>query len=139
MPLLDEAIATLRGHSDPAGRLSSLQRLYLGDAKTGNEAPSVLVPQLTSTPILLEHSRDDETISVENGYRMRNFLGHLGFRVQWKDYDEGGHWFNEPQGIDDFARFLRMAMGGQRMELREGSETKSSNHVGANASLPSYV
>ena len=104
--LLDEAMSTLCGYPDPVERLSSMQRLYLGDdVDTGKEESSVTVSQLTSTPILLEHCRDDKTISVDNGHRMRDLQRRHGFRVQWKEYDEGGHWFNEPQGIDDFAGF----------------------------------
>ena len=96
-------------------RLASIQRLYLGNAKNGQES-SALVPQLTSIPILLEHARDDPVISVENGMRMRDMLGQLGFRgVEWHEYEYGGHWVNEPQGVDEFVGFLRRAMDERRI------------------------
>lgn len=64
--------------------------------------------QLISTPILLEHYWDDPVIAVSNARPMRLVLGFLDFRVvEWHSYDEGGHWVNEPGGIDDFVRFLR--------------------------------
>jgi hypothetical protein len=31
-------------------------------------------------------------------------------RVEWHDYEDGGHWINEPKGVDDFAGFLQRAM-----------------------------
>lgn len=101
-------------HSDPVERLASMQRLYLGDAgvNSGQESRTP-APRLTSVPILLEHARDDPVVSVENGTRMRDILRQqLGFRhVEWHEYDDGGHWVNEPQGVDDFVAFLRGVMG----------------------------
>lgn len=58
------------------------------------------------TPIFLAHNKDDEVISVENGERMRETLQHIGLEVTWREYEEGGHWFNEPKGIDDVVAFL---------------------------------
>ncbi|KAK3369582.1 Alpha/Beta hydrolase protein [Lasiosphaeria ovina] len=111
LPLVNEAASIIRQHSDPLKRLTNMQRLYLGDAKNGQE-PSALAPQLRSIPILLEHSRDDPIISVENITGIRDTLGELGFRdVEWHEYDDGGHWINEPQGVDDFVNFLRRVVG----------------------------
>ncbi|KAK0753370.1 Alpha/Beta hydrolase protein [Schizothecium vesticola] len=108
LPLADEVTTIIREH-DPLERLTSLKRLYLGDTKS-EQGPPALVHQLLSTPILLQHSRDDDTISVENGERMRHILGQIGFGREWYDYDDGGHWVNEPQGVDDLVRFLKTAM-----------------------------
>jgi len=42
---------------------------------------------------------------------IRDTLGKLGFEdVIWHEYEDGGHWINEPQGVDDFVNFLRQAM-----------------------------
>jgi len=41
---------------------------------------------------------------------MRDTLKELGFGVEWKEYEDGDHWINEPQGVDDFAGFLQRAM-----------------------------
>jgi lysophospholipase-2 len=112
LPLADEAISIVREHSDPLERLTRLKRLYLGDTKS-EQGPPALVQQLLSIPILLQHSRDDDTISFENGERMRHILGQIGFGHEWYDYDDGGHWVNEPQGIDDLVRFLQTAMEGR--------------------------
>lgn len=84
-------------------QLAAMQRLYLG-----RDELSPL--QMTSTPILLEHCRDDEVIDIQSGARLRNFLYQLGMEVNWNEYLDGGHWFNEPEGVDDFVRFLRKHM-----------------------------
>ncbi|KAG9648186.1 alpha/beta-hydrolase, partial [Aureobasidium melanogenum] len=59
-----------------------------------------------STPIFLAHNKDDEVISIDNGERMQGVLQHLGLGVTWRTYETGGHWPNEPQGIDDLIAFL---------------------------------
>jgi len=41
---------------------------------------------------------------------MRHILGQIGFGREWHDYDDGGHWVNEPQGVDYLVRFLKTAM-----------------------------
>lgn len=28
------------------------------------------------------------------------------FDVEWKTYEDGGHWIHEPQGVDDIVAFL---------------------------------
>lgn len=98
----------LQHDSDPAKQFVSIQRLYAGDDENGQEASA---SALMSTPILLEHSRDDDVISIDSGERMKDTLGNLGFEaVEWNEYEGGGHWINEPQGVDDFAAFLRRVM-----------------------------
>jgi lysophospholipase-2 len=66
--------------------------------------------RLRSIPVLLEHCRDDEVITVGNGQHLQGWLQSLGFNVQWREYADGGHWVNEPQGVDDLVGFLRAIM-----------------------------
>ncbi|KAK3386455.1 Alpha/Beta hydrolase protein [Podospora didyma] len=93
-------------------RLAAVQQLFLHDGGDGaNTQPESLPASsqltVTTTLIHLQHSRDDEVIAIENGERMRDVLEQLGFGdVQWREYEDGGHWFNEPQGVDDFFEFL---------------------------------
>lgn len=115
-PLADEATSIIREHLYSFDRLTNLKRLYLGDKKSG-QGPPARVQQLLSTPILLQHNRDDDTISVENGERMRGILVQLGFECQWYDYGDGGHWFNEPRGINDLVCFLQKAIYGRTKSL----------------------
>ncbi|KAI3557867.1 acyl-protein thioesterase [Colletotrichum abscissum] len=61
---------------------------------------------LEHTPILLEHCVDDPLVLVSNGRILRDTLGRFGAQVEWKEYQEGGHWFNSPSGMDDVVQFL---------------------------------
>jgi pimeloyl-ACP methyl ester carboxylesterase len=60
-----------------------------------------------ATPVFLAYCRDDDVVPVVNGEQLRERLRGLGMEVQWRDYKEGGHWVNEPEGVDDLIRFLR--------------------------------
>ncbi|KAM0462071.1 hypothetical protein ACHAPV_002428 [Trichoderma viride] len=104
LPLAVQAVSEVdvfAGNSNQ--QLAAMQRLYLG-----RDELSPL--QMTSTPILLEHCRDDEVIDIQSGTRLRDFLYQFDMEVEWNEYQDGGHWFNEPQGVDDFVRFLRKHM-----------------------------
>ncbi|KAH7114491.1 Alpha/Beta hydrolase protein [Dendryphion nanum] len=59
------------------------------------------------TPVLLEHAEDDEVVFLEHGRNLCGGLIKWGMNVEWKCYEDGGHWVNEPQGIDDMAEFLQ--------------------------------
>ncbi|KAI0428599.1 lysophospholipase II [Xylaria sp. FL1042] len=63
--------------------------------------------KIGSTPIFLGHSEDDDVVPIDCGLELEDFLRSQGLRVEWIDYYEGGHWVNEPQGVDDIARFIR--------------------------------
>jgi lysophospholipase II len=66
---------------------------------------------LMATPVFLGHSEDDETVLVVSGKRMYDILRHrLGLSVDYHEYPTGGHWVNEPQGVDDLVEFLRENM-----------------------------
>ncbi|KAH4863483.1 hypothetical protein HBI82_076430 [Parastagonospora nodorum] len=67
------------------------------------------VSEITSsllTPVLLQHAKDDGVVPVALGQDLRNKLAVLGTDVQWRAYEEGGHWINEPNGIDDMINFI---------------------------------
>jgi lysophospholipase-2 len=59
------------------------------------------------TPVLIEHCADDGVVLVVNGENVVRDLVFLGLKPVWRKYVEGGHWVNEPQGIDDLVVFLR--------------------------------
>ncbi|TVY82782.1 Acyl-protein thioesterase [Lachnellula suecica] len=58
------------------------------------------------TPTFLSHSEDDDVVPVANGKRLSETLTKLGMAVWWKKYEDGGHWVNEPHGVDDIASFI---------------------------------
>ncbi|PON22229.1 phospholipase/Carboxylesterase [Trichoderma gamsii] len=103
-PLAAQAVPEVYAFGgDSSQQLAAMQRFYLGR----DESSPV---QMTSTPILLGHCRDDEVIDIQSGTRLRDFLYRFDMEVDWQEYLDGGHWFNEPQGVDDFVRFLRQHM-----------------------------
>lgn len=59
------------------------------------------------TPVFLSHSIDDDVVPVANGDRLCLGLRQLGMIVTCKVYEDGGHWVNEPQGIDDMVTFIQ--------------------------------
>ncbi|KAH7361637.1 acyl-protein thioesterase [Plectosphaerella cucumerina] len=64
-----------------------------------------------NTPILLEHSIDDPLALVGWGRNLRDQLQTYSAKVTWKEYPDGGHWFNSPSGMDDAVVFLSQALG----------------------------
>lgn len=62
------------------------------------------------TPILLEHCVDDPLVLVQNGMKLRDSLRRFGAQVDWKEYPNGGHWFNSPRGMDDVVDFLQRTL-----------------------------
>ncbi|CAK3740257.1 alpha beta-hydrolase [Lecanosticta acicola] len=65
--------------------------------------------QAIKTPILLCHARDDDVINISFGEELRDTLASIGMKPRWCEYADGGHWVNEPQGVDDIVAFLKDA------------------------------
>ncbi|PNP56723.1 hypothetical protein THARTR1_03419 [Trichoderma harzianum] len=104
LPLANQAASEIELVNEETGqKLAAMQRLYLGDDK---QQMSLSPQQIESTPILLEHCHDDDIISVQSGILLRDFIDNLGLSIVFHEYESGGHWFNEPQGVDDFVMFL---------------------------------
>ncbi|KAI1387842.1 lysophospholipase II [Hypoxylon trugodes] len=62
------------------------------------------------TPVFLAHSLDDDVVPIGNGEHLRDTLSAHMETIEWKQYEEGGHWINEPEGVNDIVRFLRVNM-----------------------------
>ncbi|KAF2226178.1 Alpha/Beta hydrolase protein [Elsinoe ampelina] len=69
-----------------------------------------VVGETRSLPVFLGHCEDDEVIPVSNGRRLCELLGKLGAEVEWREYVDGGHWLNEPQGVDDLVAFVKRVL-----------------------------
>ncbi|KAI0002716.1 lysophospholipase II [Xylariaceae sp. FL0662B] len=67
-------------------------------------------PLAGKAPVFLAHSSDDDVVPIGNGKLLRDALRIHMETVEWKEYKEGGHWINEPEGVDDIVRFLRANM-----------------------------
>ncbi|KAF2173590.1 hypothetical protein M409DRAFT_48547 [Zasmidium cellare ATCC 36951] len=67
---------------------------------------SVVKAEAVKTPVFLGHCEDDEVIGVRFGEELRDCLRNVGMVVEWELYEDGGHWLNEPKGVDDLVVFL---------------------------------
>ncbi len=70
-----------------------------------------LPSRIKSTPVFLGHALDDAVVPIEIARRMQLTLSNLGLSVEWHEYEKGGHWINEPQGVDDMVCFLNRFTG----------------------------
>ncbi|OAR01618.1 hypothetical protein LLEC1_00463 [Akanthomyces lecanii] len=103
LPFSSEVEAKIGEHTSHAPLFSSIQALYCSESVMQSPLPN----QLKATPIFLGHALDDAVVPLENARRMKNALSLLGFNVQWHEYEDGGHWVNEPQGVDDLLAFIK--------------------------------
>lgn len=85
-------------------------RLYRGSV-LGCE-PASRTDEVKPTPVLLCHSTDDDVVPVQHGRALRDILNLLPetVEVEWHEYEDGGHWINEPQGVDDLVSFIKRHM-----------------------------
>ena len=65
-----------------------------------------LESSVLNTPVLLCHCADDGIVDVQLGRRLCGTLEALGMDVTWHEHAEGGHWINEPEGVDSGVAFL---------------------------------
>lgn len=68
---------------------------------------------LRRIPILLQHCKDDAVVPIVNGKAMRDLLDEQGWSLEWQQFKEGGHWLNEPEGMDGIIKFLRSIMAAE--------------------------
>lgn len=102
LPFSSQIEETLKAGSEDELLFTSLQQLYSSSGE-GDARPRAL----RETPIFLAHATDDEVVPIGNGKRMKDLLLRLGFGVEWHEYEDGGHWVHEPQGVDDILGFVR--------------------------------
>ena len=77
-------------------------------AKTASVLSDFSSTSVLETPVFLSHSQDDDVVPIANGKKLSTTLEQLGMAVLWKPYEDGGHWVNEPQGVDDIVSFIRV-------------------------------
>ena len=100
-----EEIGT-KGSEKPVLREEGLGRFYKITLGLEIPKPNVSAQSVFSTPVLLCHVVDDEVVDIELNRQACAALEVLGMKVQWKEYQDGGHWINEPHGYDDVILFL---------------------------------
>ncbi|OAA34871.1 phospholipase/carboxylesterase [Metarhizium rileyi] len=110
---------SLRGHVQQVISLySALQDLYYTAEGNGRVKAEPIPSQIQAIPVFLGHALDDTVVPVENARRLQKVLSELGLSVSWREYDHGGHWVNEPQGVDDIVCFLSYYMNNQSLAER---------------------
>lgn len=92
---------------DGRARLELLAEFYRSTLGLQSEGlVGDLEKEALSTPTFLSSSVDDDIVDVSLGRQAKALLEGLGMRVAWREYADGGHWLNEPHGIDDLVGFL---------------------------------
>ncbi|KAJ0114169.1 hypothetical protein J7T55_008004 [Diaporthe amygdali] len=87
-------------------------RLVFGETSSGPFSGPISGPR-SPVPVFLGHSSDDPVVSVSHGRALRDTLKRFSDifgEVEWHEYEDGGHWLNEPQGVDDLVAFLKKHM-----------------------------
>jgi len=101
-------VAFIRNGQGLAGLVGLCSWLPCQGRLSINDASAV---HLQSTPIFLGHSGDDDVVPMQNGMKLYMFLTEkLCFPVKFHIYTGGGHWLNEPRGVDDIFYFLTLNM-----------------------------
>ncbi|KAK2591009.1 hypothetical protein QQS21_011302 [Conoideocrella luteorostrata] len=74
------------------------------------------------TPVFLGHGGADEKVPVRLGEAAATVMRSAGYNVDWKCYQDQGHWYKIPDEIDDMIEFI--ARIGWKIEL-EGAGDKT--------------
>ncbi|KAI8576233.1 hypothetical protein K450DRAFT_257763 [Umbelopsis ramanniana AG] len=106
-----EEIETITKNTTTAGSLQEIRSILKPTSSdsyiSARGQPYGKSKSALSTPVFLSHSLDDPIVPVSNGKKLYQDLNCLGMTVIWKAYEDGGHWINEPQGVDDMVDFLQ--------------------------------
>ena len=76
-------------------------------------------------PLLLQHCKDDEVVPVRNGETLKKKLEEWGGVVDWMCFEEGGHWLNEPGGMDGLVEFIQAVMRASPFPIPVKEEKKT--------------
>lgn len=109
MPFREEIKAWAKAGEN--GEVLQRIREFFGVEDRSSDGSGLEREPALETPAFLSHSKDDDVVPIENGKELRETLQLLGLQVVWEEYEDGGHWVNEPQGMDDIAAFLRGKVG----------------------------
>lgn len=108
LPFLDD-ISTISRHWENKDRVNHFRSILGksdGEAEDLPDLPDLSGISALETPIFLSHSKDDPIVPIANGRDLCKTLRSLGIQVKWEEYEDGGHWINEPRGVDDIVAFL---------------------------------
>ncbi|GAB0139377.1 hypothetical protein EsHS_00000031 [Epichloe bromicola] len=63
------------------------------------------------TPVFLGHGKADEKVPCALGEGAARVLRDAGYQVEWKCYENQGHWYRIPDEIDDICDFIAFKVG----------------------------
>ncbi|RDW60758.1 hypothetical protein BP6252_12141 [Coleophoma cylindrospora] len=109
LPFSSEVEQLAAGAKQHSFSITDIENLYHLRHTTSSEAKIDIekVKSTLQTPVLLSHCQDDEVVPIANGKKLCQSLNKIGMTVTWKEYGDGGHWINEPQGVDDMVEFMQ--------------------------------
>ncbi|KAI1771566.1 alpha/beta-hydrolase [Hypoxylon cercidicola] len=91
----------------PGGSLEETREVIGLDGEDGDAVRAKSDEVVRNTPAFLAHCADDPLVFPEYGRQLRDELRGFGVHVEWREYPDGGHWLNSPQGVDDVVDFLK--------------------------------
>ena len=104
----DEDVFAREEHTDgkidlPAEAIAWL-REELDFPPAQSSSPLTFLP-FQRIPIFLAHGTEDEKVNIELGRQARDCLAALGAKVEWREYENLGHWYSG-QMLGDLVEFL---------------------------------
>ncbi|KAF4460115.1 acyl- thioesterase [Fusarium albosuccineum] len=64
-----------------------------------------------TTPVFLGHGEVDEKVPLALGEGAAQLMRDAGYQVDWKCYQNQGHWYKIPDEIDDVCNFIASKVG----------------------------
>ncbi|KAG8412955.1 hypothetical protein J3458_013378 [Metarhizium acridum] len=63
------------------------------------------------TPVFLGHGVADDKVPCVLGEAAAQLMRNAGYQVEWKCYENQGHWYKIPDEIDDICSFIALRVG----------------------------
>jgi len=105
-----------------------LQRIRSWLSESDTAYPPKSNDKVLNTPVFLTHCKDDDVVSVTHGNDLCQSLGSMALYTEWHCYETGGHWLNEPQGVDDVVALMKKQGERQLVEPEEHIEVRFGLH-----------
>ncbi|KAF5000639.1 hypothetical protein FDECE_11176 [Fusarium decemcellulare] len=68
------------------------------------------------TPVFLGHGKEDDKVPYKLGEGAARLIRDAGYQVEWKCYENQGHWYKIPNQIDDICQFMASKVGWEVIE-----------------------
>jgi predicted esterase len=125
LPLREELESTIIESGSTWQQRTTVLRKLLDISSDSNDSTLGLVSAI-HTPVLLQHSCNDDVIPIANGEVLARSLKKLGMPVELQCFEQDGenppHWLNEPEGMDGIVAFFKeyMTLPDEASEVERG-------------------